>query len=148
MRGEAVLFSNKSDEWPTPQKVFDELNKEFSFSFDLACTDENKKCVKGFTREQNALIQDWHSIPGWLWLNPPYSECADFVKKAHEESVKGGQIVMLIPARTCTRWFHDYIYKKNNVEIRFIKGRLKFGQAKNSAPFPSMIVIFKGAVLK
>jgi len=140
MRGQEVLHSKKSDEWVTPQQVFDKLNEEFFFSLDAAATSENAKCQKYFTKEDNALFQQWF---GNVWLNPPYSRCKDFVKKAYEEVLEGNckLVVLLIPSRTDTRWFHEYIY--GQAEIRFIKGRLKFSDSKNAAPFPSMLVIFK-----
>jgi len=142
-----VMFSKKSDEWSTPQHIFDELDKEFQFDIDVAATKENSKCAFYITKETNALEYSW-SLAGQTnnttcWLNPPYSMCKEFIKKAYEESLEGNTIVALIPSRTDTKWFHEYIYNKPNVEIRFIKGRLKFGDSINSAPFPSMIVIFK-----
>lgn len=79
-----------------------------------------------------------------VFLNPPYSQIEAWAKKAfYETKQENTLVVMLIPSRTDTRYFHDYIYGR--AEIRFVKGRLKFGEGKNSAPFPSMIVIFRGA---
>lgn len=138
-----LMFSKKSDEWATPQDFYDKLNEKYKFVFDLACSKDHCKTADGFTIEENSLEQDWHDINGWLWLNPPYSKCKEFVDKAWFEMTLGAKIVMLIPSRTDTKWFHNFIYKKEGVEIEFIKGRLKFGDSKNSAPFPSMIVIFK-----
>jgi len=142
-----VLFSSKSDEWYTPNDFYNNLNKKYNFVFDLACSKENCKTKDGYTVENNSLEQNWnnitlHSDGGWLWLNPPYSKCKEFVSKSYNEMLKGAKIVMLIPSRTDTKWFHEFIYKKEGVEIEFIKGRLKFGDSKNSAPFPSMLVIF------
>jgi site-specific DNA-methyltransferase (adenine-specific) len=146
-----VLFSSKSDEWYTPHKLFKELDNKYNFVFDLAFSKENCKTRDGFTIKENALNQDWYVITrdcindgltGWLWLNPPYSKCKEFVDKAYSEMFLGAKIVMLIPSRTDTKWFHNYIYKKEGVSIEFIKGRLKFGDSKNSAPFPSMLVEF------
>ena len=135
-----VHFSSKTDDWSTPQAFFDELDKEFHFTLDPCCTKENAKCKKYFTKEDDGLKQSWggHTV----FCNPPYGRAIkDWVKKAHDEA-KGinTKVVMLIPARTDTKYFHEYIYGK--AEIRFIKGRLKFGDSKNSAPFPSMIVMF------
>lgn len=126
---------------------YDELDKKYQFVFDLACDKTNVKTADGFTIEDDSLSQNWALIThetnsGWLWLNPPYSQCKEFVDKAYFEMTQGAKIVMLIPSRTDTRWFHHYIYKKQGVEIEFIKGRLKFGNSKNAAPFPSMLVIF------
>ena len=137
----AVMFSSKIDEWSTPQDFFDELNKEFNFTLDPCATPENAKCEKYYTKEDDGLKQDWSGET--VFCNPPYGRAIkDWVKKCYEESKKPNTtVVMLIPARTDTSYFHDYIYHKAK-EIRFIRGRLKFGNAKNSAPFPSMVVIF------
>ena len=137
-----LMFSSKTDLWETPQNLFDELDKEFNFDIDVCATPENAKCKNYYTQEQNGLSQPWL---GTVWCNPPYGRQISFwVEKAwHSTKNKNSTVVMLLPARTDTRWFHDYIYKKENVEIRFLKGRLKFGDSKNSAPFPSMIVIFR-----
>ena len=136
-----LMFSSKTDLWSTPNDFFDKLNDEFHFTLDPCSTHENAKCYKHFTEEENGLLQDWGNEV--VFCNPPYGRhIKDWVKKAYEESQKDNtNVVMLIPARTDTIYFHEYIYHK--AEIRFIKGRLKFGNAKNSAPFPSMVVIFK-----
>ena len=136
-----LMFSSKTDLWSTPQDFFDKLNEEFNFDLDPCSTHENAKCKKHYTIEENGLKQDWggHSV----FVNPPYGrEIKEWVKKCSFESKKKNTtVVMLIPARTDTSYFHDYIYKKAK-EIRFIRGRLKFGDSKNPAPFPSMVVIF------
>jgi site-specific DNA-methyltransferase (adenine-specific) len=134
-----MLTSNR-DSWETPQKLFDELNKEFNFTIDAAADAENHKCERYYTREESGLEKSWKGER--VFLNPPYGrELPKWVKKAADEAKdKSTIIVMLIPARTDTHWFHDYIYKK--AEIRFIKGRLKFGDGEKDAPFPSMVVIF------
>lgn len=137
-----IVFSHKSDEWTTPQDLFDSLNNEFKFTLDPCATDDNHKCDKYFTIKNNGLLQEWENEV--VFCNPPYSKIRQWVFKAFWENFYfDTKIVMLIPARTDTIWFHEYIYNNPNVEIRFIKGRLKFGDSKNSAPFPSMIVIFK-----
>ena len=135
------MFSSKTDLWSTPNDFFDKLNDEFHFTLDPCSTHENAKCYKHFTEEENGLLQDWSNEV--VFCNPPYGrQIKCWVKKAYEESQKDNTtVVMLIPARTDTIYFHEYIYHK--AEIRFIKGRLKFGNAKNSAPFPSMVVIFE-----
>lgn len=139
------MFSSKNMNWCTPQKFFEELDKEFYFVLDVAATDKSTKCEKYFTPEDDGLSQSWN-FGGSVFCNPPYGrEIGKWVKKAYEESLKEkNPIVLLIPARTDTKWFHDYIY--NKAEIRFIKGRLKFededGNSSDSAPFPSMIVIY------
>lgn len=135
------MMSSNTPEWATPQKFFDELNREFSFTLDPCSTHENAKCEKHYTKEDDGLKQDWGGQV--VFCNPPYGrELPKWVKKCYEES-RHADVVMLIPARTDTRWFHDYIYGK--AEIRFIKGRLKFGNAKQSAPFPSMVVVYRAS---
>jgi len=134
-----VMFSSKSDLWETPQNFFDLISKEFSFTVDVCALPENAKCKHFFSPEQDGLSQEWEGV---CWMNPPYGrEISKWVKKAYESSKNNATIVALLPARTDTRWFHDYIYKK--AEIRFIAGRLKFGGSVNSAPFPSMLVVWK-----
>lgn len=136
----SVMFSNKTDQWETPQGLFDALNHEFTFEVDVCALPENAKCKQYYTPETDGLSQNWDKR---CWCNPPYGrEIGKWVKKA-TESVNDGcpLVVMLLPARTDTRWFHDYIYKKH--ETRFLRGRLKFGNSKNGAPFPSMVVVMK-----
>lgn len=138
MKNLTVMFSSEKMDWTTPQDFYNKLNDEFNFTLDPCSTKENAKCNKFYTIEDNWLKQDW----SWetVFCNPPYGrEISNWVKKCSEEKTK---IVLLIPARTDTKYFHDYIYKKENVEIRFIKWRLKFWNGNNPAPFPSMICIF------
>ena len=133
------VFSSTTDLWATPQDFFDELNEEFEFTLDPCATPDNAKCAKFFTKEQDGLKQDWTGER--VFCNPPYGRAIGaWVKKCHDEAQKGTLVVMLIPARTDTSYFHDYIYHK--AEIRFIRGRLKFGGASQGAPFPSMVVIY------
>lgn len=144
MLNQGMMTSN-SNEWATPQELFDVLNKEFNFTLDPCSTHENAKCLKHYTLNENGLNQDWSGEK--VFCNPPYgSEIKSWVKKCYEEHIKNNiTVVMLIPARTDTTYFHDYIYKKS--EIRFIKGRVKFvdenGNGNKPAPFPSMIVVYK-----
>ena len=134
------LFTSNSNEWETPKDLFDMLDAEFHFTLDVCSTDENAKCLKHYTKEQDGLKQDWTGET--VWCNPPYGKGMDaWCRKCLEHSIGGGTAVMLIPARTDTKAFHDYIYGK--AEIRFIRGRLRFGGSKKSAPFPSMVVIFR-----
>lgn len=136
----AVFYSSKTDMWATPQDFFDALDAEFHFTLDACAVKENAKCEAYYTPEQDGLDQPW---TGRVWCNPPYGRnVGQWVKKAHDTASGGGFVVMLLPARTDTRWFHDYIYGKT--EVRFIKGRLKFGSCQNAAPFPSIVVIFGG----
>lgn len=136
-----VMFSSAKDDWETPQDFFDSLNQEFHFSLDAAASDSNAKCPIYFTKSDNALLKNWGGYT--VFCNPPYGrEIADFVKKSYEESKKPNtSVVMLLPARTDTKWFHEYILGK--AEIRFLRGRLKFVGAVNQAPFPSMVVVFR-----
>ena len=135
------LFSSSSNEWATPRAFFDELNAEFHFNLDPCSTHENAKCEEHFTLEDNGLDKDWGGYR--VFCNPPYGrELSRWVKKCYDESRKPDTlVVMLIPARTDTSYFHDYIYHKAR-EIRFIRGRLHFNESKQGAPFPSMVVIF------
>lgn len=136
----SVHFSSKTDMWSTPQTVFDTLDTEFHFKLDPCATEENAKCPLFFTEEQNGLNQDWNQ-GGAVFMNPPYGRAIkEWMRKAYESALAGITVVCLVPSRTDTRWWHDYAMKG---EIRFIKGRLKFGDSKNSAPFPSAIVIFR-----
>lgn len=134
-----ALFSSASDEWSTPQDLFDVLNKEFNFTLDACASDTNHKCDKYFTQQTDGLSQKWEGV---VWVNPPYSDIKAWIKKAYEESQQGycEKVVLLIPARTDTKIWHEYC--QLGTDIRFIKGRLKFGDAKNCAPFPSAIIVF------
>jgi phage N-6-adenine-methyltransferase len=141
-----ALLSSKKMDWRTPQAFFDDLNREFHFVLDAAAMPENAKCTQYFTPETDGLSRSW-DVGGSVFCNPPYGrKIGQWVQKAYSEYVRGAvTIVMLIPARTDTSYFHDYIYGK--AEIRFLRGRLKFedenGAAMNPAPFPSMVVIFR-----
>lgn len=135
MKGQEALFSRKSDEWESPDKLYCELNEEFNFNLDVAATEYNKKCLD-YCKDGLATL--WTGKR--CYCNPPYSQIGKWVEKAAK--LEAEVCVMLIPARTDTKWFHEYIYKKH--EVRFLKGRLKFSNSKNSAPFPSMVVIFRG----
>ena len=132
-------FSSQKDDWETPPELFDRYNERFNFNLDAASNDFNAKCQNHFTVVDDGLSQNWGGYR--VWLNPPYGrEIGRWVRKAWEESQKPDTtVVCLLPARTDTAWFHDYCQKGN---ITFIRGRLKFGGSQNSAPFPSMVVVF------
>lgn len=133
----AYISQSATVEWATPQNLFDELNREFGFTVDVAANTDNAKVSRYYTKEVDGLSQSWDGET--VWCNPPYGrEIADWVKKA---ATSEATTVMLVPARTDVRWFHDYVY--GIAETRFIRGRLKFGNAKENAPFPSMIIIFR-----
>ena len=137
-----AAFSSKSNDWATPHQTFNELDNEFNFTLDPCASHQNAKCEKYFTKEDDGLSQDWSNEI--VFMNPPYGrEIGKWVEKAYRESLKGAVVVCLIPARTDTKYWHNFIFPY--AEIRFIKGRLKFGGSKNAAPFPSAIVIYKNA---
>lgn len=140
-----ALFTSNRDDWETPKELFKSLNKEFNFTLDPCSNDYNYKCVKHYTEKENGLEK--LGKMRLFFCNPPYGrEISKWVKKCYLENLLNNTlIVLLIPARTDTLYFHEYIYNKPYVDIIFIKGRLKFeinGVAQNSAPFPSMLVIF------
>jgi len=134
-----IHFSSATNEWATPQDTFDKLNAEFNFTLDPCANHENHKCTKYYTIKDDGLSKSWAGER--VFCNPPYGrEISEWVAKAAGEPCL---TVMLIPARTDTTYWHEHIFGNPRVEIRFLKGRLKFGDAKNSAPFPSAVVIFR-----
>ena len=136
---QSVHFSSATNEWATPQHLFDKLNAKWRFELDVCATPENAKCLRYFTESDDGLQKQWS--PFVCWMNPPYGRAIKhWIKKAYEESQRGATVVCLIPSRTDTAYWHDYVMKG---EIEFIRGRLRFGDAKNSAPFPSAIVVFR-----
>jgi phage N-6-adenine-methyltransferase len=151
----ALMFSKASDEWSTPWDFANELHAEFHFDLDAAASSGNAKCAQWFgpgSAYPDALaLKEWGRPyrPQTVWLNPPYSRCKEFIAKAAEQARHGNTVVCLIPSRTDTAYWHAHIWDaekhqpRPGVEIRFIKGRLKFGDGKNSAPFPSVVVIFR-----
>ena len=145
MKGQDVLFSSGNDSWSTPRQIFDDLDKEFKFDFDPCPLNTNPKLTGTLFDTDDSpepfdgLIEEWGESN---FVNPPYSDITAWMYKADIEWKKGKKIVLLVPSRTDTKWFHKYCLP-NAKEIRFCKGRLKFGFSKNSAPFPSMIIIFE-----
>ncbi len=135
------MFSSKSSEWETPQKLYNMLNSMFNFTLDPCASPENSKCRKYFTKEEDGLNNTWkgHTV----FMNPPYGrDIKKWIKKAYEESrAYDTTVVCLIPARTDTKYWHEYCMKAE--KIYFVKGRLKFGDSANSAPFPSAVVVFR-----
>jgi phage N-6-adenine-methyltransferase len=146
----AVMFSKASDEWGTPKEFFDTLDAEFDFNTDAACTPLNGLCAYQI---YNALEEDWSDDGDYdivrVFLNPPYSKCREFIAKAALEASKGCTVVCLVPSRTDTRWWHEHVWDREQhrpkvgVEVRFIKGRLRFSGAAAGAPFPSVVVVFR-----
>ena len=138
--GTKVHFSSARSNWATPQAFFDELDKEFNIAWDVCAEHHTAKCPGYWTKDDDGLSRTWEGV---CYMNPPYGrEITKWVKKAYESSIQGVTVVCLLPSRTDTRWWHDYVMFAD--EIRFVKGRLKFYGPKNSAPFPSSVVIFKG----
>lgn len=134
-----VYHRRQSDEWATPRDRFAEWAAELGpFDLDAAATAENALCDRFFTAEDDGLAQPWS---GTVWCNPPYSNVARWVEKAHESALNGATVVCLVPARTDTRWWHEHVAQA--ADVRFIRGRLRFGDARNSAPFPSVLIIFR-----
>lgn len=161
----ALMFSKATDEWATPQDTFDALDAEFEFMLDAAATSENAKAAAYITQAGDALAVSWLAwiygndgdprevgLTPTVWLNPPYSKCREFIAKAAEEARKGCTVVCLVPSRTDTRWWHEHVWDREQhrprpgVEVRFIKGRLKFGGATAGAPFPSVVIVFRPVV--
>lgn len=137
-----LMFSSETDMWATPQEFFNRLNKVFRFETDVCALPENTKCSRYYTPETDGLQQQWTGV---CWMNPPYGrEIGKWVEKAFRSAKdNGATVVCLLPARVDTRWWHDYCDKG---EVKFLKGRLKFGDATNSAPFPSAVVVFRPRV--
>ena len=136
-----VMFSSATDEWSTPPAFFRKLDMRFNFTLDPCADEQNHKCNKYFTESDDGLSKSWGGET--VFCNPPYGrEIKKWIKKAYEESQKPGTtVVMLIPSRTDTSYWHDYVMRAS--EIVFVRGRLKFGDSKNSAPFPSAVIVFK-----
>jgi len=139
-----AMISSKSNEWATPQDFFDELDEEFHFTLDPCSTHENCKCERHYTIEEDGLSKGWaaHTV----FANPPYGgNVAPWIKKAYDESKKGATVVCLITSSTDRSYWHDYIFPYA-AQIRFIRGRLKFGNSKSGAPFASAVVIFSDKI--
>jgi phage N-6-adenine-methyltransferase len=128
----------KSYLWGTPSRLFAELDRKFHFDLDVCATPDAAKCARFFTPEMDGLKQQWS---GTCFCNPPFRGLSKWVKKAYEESLTGATVVCLLPSRTDTGWFHRYVLR--HAKVRFLPGRLKFGDAKTSAPFASLIAVFR-----
>jgi len=142
------LYSSLSGEWRTPQGLFNELDREFDFNLDPCASTDSAKCGIFFGPKENGLATSWRLFgePSRAFVNPPYGrQIGAWIKKGYEESLDGTLVVMLLPARTDTAWWHDYVMKAT--EIRYIRGRLHFldewGLDRGPAPFPSCVVIFR-----
>ena len=132
------MFSSETDMWATPQEFYNKINAIFNFEIDVCAVEENAKCKKYFSVIEDGLKQEWKGV---CWMNPPYGTgIGKWIKKAYESALGGATVVCLVPARTDTAWWHDYCVKG---EVLLLRGRLKFGGSKNSAPFPSALVVFR-----
>jgi site-specific DNA-methyltransferase (adenine-specific) len=142
---QGIMFSSKSNDWATPQDFYNQLDAEFEFTLDPCASQSSAKCASFYTADDDGLSKDWEGHT--VFMNPPYGrKIGNWIQKAYEEGEKSNtRVVALIPARTDTKYWHNYCMKAT--EIRFVKGRLKFGQGntKNSAPFPSAVVVFSGS---
>lgn len=143
MHNTQIMFSRGNNEWSTPQDFYDKINTEFNFTLDPCSTLENHKCSKYYTEDDDGLSKSWKGET--VFCNPPFGQLPSWAEKCLNESMDNSTtIVMLIPARTDTKWFHKYICNQPNVEIRFVDKRLRFGVSKQPAPFPCLLVIFNG----
>jgi phage N-6-adenine-methyltransferase len=133
------MFTSVTDEWETPREFFDAVNAVYRFDLEVCATHANAKCGRYFTKGENGLAQTWSGV---CWMNPPYGrEISLWVRKAYESSLVAGLVVVcLLPARTDTRWWHDYVIA-HAASIRFLRGRLRFS-GRGPAPFPSALVVF------
>lgn len=135
-----ALLSSRSVEWPTPKTFYQRLHKEFGFTLDPCATKANAKCARFYTINDDGLSKDWgqHRV----FCNPPYGRpLRHWIEKAIQASSKGALVVMLLPASTGTKWFHELVLGK--AELRFVKGRLQFGDAGMSAPFSSVVAVYR-----
>lgn len=134
-----LMFSSATDQWATPRAFFSQWDEVFHFTLDVCADATNHKCVRYFDRETDGLSQDWGTEV--CWMNPPYGrEIGRWVRKARDAGARGATVVCLLPARTDTAWWHDYVIP--SAKVTFVRGRLKFGDAVNSAPFPSAVAVF------
>ena len=135
------MYTSKSDEWETPEAFFQDLDREFHFDLDVCASDDNHKCERYFTKEQDGLSQNWGG--NIVWCNPPYSNVKAWIRKCYYEGHKPTTIVVvLVFSRTDTKWWQNYV--QHRCEVRFVKGRLKFNGSKSNAPFPSALCIYRG----
>ena len=139
-----TMFSSKTGEWATPQEFFNKLDWRFGpFDLDPCADPVNTKCMNFYTEAEDGLSKSWQGHASFV--NPPYGRGIErWIAKAYKESrEENTKVVMLIPARTDTKYWHNYVMKAD--EVYFVKGRLKFGDSENSAPFPSAVVVFEGS---
>jgi phage N-6-adenine-methyltransferase len=134
-------FSSATDNWATPPDVFAALDAEFLFTLDACASAGNAKCGRFFTAADDGLTQSW--APATTWMNPPYGRgIREWMAKAADEAEQGATVVCLVPARTDTKWWHEHVMARAS-EVRFVRGRLKFGAGLAPAPFPSALVVYR-----
>lgn len=133
-------FSSATDDWATPPAVFATLDAEFDFDLDVCASPANAKCRRFFTAADDGLSKQW---TGRVWMNPPYGRgIGAWMTKAADAAAAGATVVCLVPARTDTRWWHEQVMARA-AEVRLVRGRLRFGDGHNSAPFPSAVVVYR-----
>lgn len=139
MRNTTAMFQSGRKDWATPPEFFTPLHQEFGFTLDVCASAENAKCSRYFTEVDDALSQEW---TGTCWMNPPYgADLPQWICKAYQSSLNGSTVVCLVPARTDTRWWHEYVEGK--AEVRFVRGRIKFVGAPYNAPFPCVVLVYR-----
>lgn len=137
-----AMVSSKTNEWETPQELFDELNREFGFTLDPCATHANAKCKRYYTKDDDGLAHSWKGEA--VFMNPPYGgNTGKWIQKAWQESLEGATVVCLLVSSTDRSYWHDYIFPFAS-EIRWVRGRLTFSKADSTAPFASAIVVFRG----
>lgn len=137
----AIHYSSQKMDWTTPKDFFDKLDAEFDFTLDAAASHENALCARYYTEQENGLTQPWE---GTVWVNPPYGrQIGKWIAKAAQSARDGATVVMLIPARTDTAAWHDHIFGNPQANVRFVRGRLRFGEATENAPFPCAVIVFR-----
>jgi site-specific DNA-methyltransferase (adenine-specific) len=132
-----LFYTEQRQDWATPRDLFEALDREFHFTLDVCASAENAKVPQHLTEEDNALMLEWS---GACYMNPPYAKMEQWVRKAHLEACRGAVVVCLLPVRTDTSWWHEWVTKAR--EVRFIRGRVRFEGTTSSAPFASAVVVF------
>lgn len=139
------LFASRTDNWSTPQSFYDSLNTEFRFTLDPCAAPENAKCRTYFTKHEDGLHQDWGKYR--VFCNPPYGRTMrQWTRKCYAASQGGALVVLLAHSRTDTRWFQDWVYHKAD-DIRFVRGRLRFGDGTQAAPFSSLLAVYRPTII-
>lgn len=141
---DSIHHSSSSDEWATPARLFSILDQEFAFTIDVAASPSNTKCKRFLTKEEDGLTLDWGTEV--VWCNPPYSDVASWVEKVISATARGATVVLLVASRTDTRWYQTCLRYAS--EARLLQGKVRFGGARNAAPFPSTVFVFHASLAK